>query len=93
MGPGTKRNIMNISAIVSRTESLFRSLPQSIISTLISGLQLVKSLSGQSTALPADTAYMNSANTTQLIVGLSNSAQGRPMRAATFGRSVSCFMS
>ena len=49
---------------------------QSIISTLISGLQLVKSLSGQTTALPADTAYTNSANTTQLIVGLINSTQG-----------------
>jgi len=49
---------------------------QSIISTLISGLQLVKSLSGQTTALPADTAYTNSANTTQLILGLINSTQG-----------------
>ena len=56
---------------------------QSIISTLISGLQLVKSLTGQATALPADTAFTNSANTTATIVGLINSAQGTVTSAST----------
>ena len=56
---------------------------QSIISTLISGLQLVKSLTGQATALPADTAFTNSANTTATIVGLINSAQGTVTSATT----------
>jgi Type IV secretion system proteins len=49
---------------------------QSIISTLISGLQLIKSLTGQTTALPADQAFTNSSNTTATIVGLINSTQG-----------------
>jgi hypothetical protein len=49
---------------------------QSIISTLISGLQLVKSLTGQASALPADQAFTNSSNTTATIVGLINSTQG-----------------
>lgn len=49
---------------------------QSIISTLISGLQLVKSLSGQQTPLPADQAYTNSSNVAATIVGLINSTQG-----------------
>ena len=49
---------------------------QQIISSLISGLNLVKTLSGLQSGLPSDKAYLNSSNTAQLILGLINSTQG-----------------
>jgi len=49
---------------------------QQIISSLINGLNLVKTLSGLQGALPSDKAYLNSSNTAQLILGLINSTQG-----------------
>ncbi|RTL78595.1 MAG: conjugal transfer protein, partial [Hyphomicrobiales bacterium] len=49
---------------------------QQIISSLINGLNLVKTLSGLQGALPSDKAYVNSSNTAQLILGLINSTQG-----------------
>jgi hypothetical protein len=49
---------------------------QQIISSLINGLSLVKTLSGLQSGLPSDKAYLNSSNTAQLILGLINSTQG-----------------
>jgi hypothetical protein len=49
---------------------------QQLITSLINGLNLVKTLSGLQGALPSDKAYLNSSNTAQLILGLINSTQG-----------------
>ena len=56
---------------------------QQIISTLISSLNLVKSLSGLQSSLPSDKAFLNSSNTASLILGLINSTQGTVQSAST----------
>ena len=56
---------------------------QGFISKLISGLNLVKSLSGLETALPSDQAYRNSSNTAATIVGLIGSTQETVTNAST----------
>ena len=56
---------------------------QQIISTLISSLNLVKSLSGLQSSLPSDKAFLNSSNTASLILGLINSTQGTVQNAST----------
>ena len=56
---------------------------QQIISSLINGLNLVKTLSGLQSTLPSDKAYLNSSNTAQLILGLINSTQGTVTSASS----------
>jgi hypothetical protein len=78
-------NAPSLGSVISGGALSFAGLggnSQSIISTLISGLQLVKSLSGLQTALPADRAYTNSSNVAATIVGLINSTQGTVTNAS-----------
>ena len=51
---------------------------QSVVSSLINGLQLVKSITGliNGQVTPGDQAYMNSVNTSATVAGLVNSTQG-----------------
>jgi hypothetical protein len=69
----------SLGSVISGGQLSFAGLggnSQQIISSLISGLNLVKTLSGLQSGLPSDKAYLNSSNTAQLILGLINSTQG-----------------
>ena len=72
-------NAPSLGSVISGGPLSFAGLggdSQQIISSLINGLNLVKTLSGLQGALPSDKAYLNSSNTAQLILGLINSTQG-----------------
>lgn len=49
---------------------------QNIVSTLLSGLQLVSSITGVGTSHPNDRAYTNAVNVASTLTGLVNSTQG-----------------
>jgi hypothetical protein len=72
-------NAPSLGSVISGGALSFAGLggnSQSVISTLINGLNLVQSLSGMSSALPTDKAYTSSMNTAATIVGLITSTQG-----------------
>jgi len=76
----------SLGSVISGSPLSFAGLggnSQQIISSLISGLNLVKTLSGLQSGLPSDKAYLNSSNTAQLILGLINSTQGTVTSAST----------
>jgi hypothetical protein len=79
-------NAPSLGSVISGGPLSFAGLggnSQQIISSLINGLNLVKTLSGLQGALPSDKAYLNSSNTAQLILGLINSTQGTVKSAST----------
>lgn len=79
-------NAPSLGSVISGGPLSFAGLggnSQQIISTLISGLNLVKSLSGLQSTLPSDKAYLNSSNSASLILGLINSTQGTVQSAST----------
>lgn len=58
---------------------------QNIVSSLINGLQLVKTITGLTAKHPVDTAYGNSVNVAAILSGLIDSAQGAAKaRSAAF---------
>ena len=71
-------NAPSLGSVISGGALSFAGLggqSQGIISSLINGLNLVKTLSGMSSPLSTDKAYTNSVNTAATIVGLINSTQ------------------
>lgn len=79
-------NAPSLGSVISGGPLSFAGLggnSQQIISALINGLNLVKSLSGLQSSLASDQAYQNSSNTASLIVGLINSTQGTVRSASS----------
>ncbi len=79
-------NAPSLGSVISGGSLSFAGLggnSQSIISTLINGLNLVKTLSGMSSPLSTDNAYTNSVNTAATIVGLITSTQGAVQSASS----------